>query len=121
MQRPATMASLIVPGASQPGVQHFSRALPQGVVRSTLVNRAYAPLTNQPTERSGPFTPGLVCSCGQANPDSCVRSLAGTLPFDDTPLSRQILHTNLMASPYEPLSISPVQTYLLLRASPLAT
>jgi hypothetical protein len=115
------MAPLIVPAGSEPDVHQYSRALPQGAVLTTLVNRAYAPVSNQRNERSGPYSAGLVCSCGQANPDACVRTLQGTMPFHDNELSRQLLKSNLKAAPYAPLPISPVQAFLQLRAGPLST
>lgn len=67
---------------------------------------------------AGPYTPSLVCGCGQPNPDSCVNSMAGTMPFEDSSLSRDWMRQAFSsAPPYMPLE-GPVQAFLKMRAGP---
>jgi hypothetical protein len=79
----------------------------------------YASLTDMPSTEAGPYTPQLACDRGQANPDSCVTSLQGTRPYLDAPLSRAMMEASYSSSPF--VSVTPVQAYLQLRASPLNT
>lgn len=111
------VGSLFVPPRTTPHTEFFARTLQRGVVNTTISNMPYASLTDLPTTEAGPYTPQLACGCGQANPDSCVTSLQGTPPYLDAPLSRSMMDASYNSSPF--LSITPVQAYLQLRASPL--
>ena len=119
MPNPASAAvgSLFVPPRSTPNTEFFARVTQRGVVNTTVSNMPYASLTNMRTTEAGPFIPQMACGCGQANPDSCVKTLGGTSPFLDAPLSREMMEASYDSSPY--LSVTPVQAYLQLRASPL--
>ena len=111
------LGSLCVSPRSTPNTEFFSRVLQRGVVNTTVSNMPYASLTNTRATEAGPFIPQMACGCGQANPDSCVESLGGTSPFLDAPLSREMMEASYNSSPY--LSVTPVQAYMQLRASPL--
>ena len=111
------MAPLVVPSDVSQHVQVFSRAQPNGVVRTTISNLPYASVTDMIVTEAGAYTSSVSCACGQSNPDSCVLPRSITAPFVDSTLSHDYLRQSYSSSPY--LSISPVQAYLQLRAAPL--
>ncbi len=113
------IGSLFVPSRSAPNTEFFARVHQRDVVNTTVSNMPYASLTEMRTTEAGPYTPQLACACGHANPDTCVTRQQGTPPYLDAPLSRAMMDASYDSSPF--LSVTPVQAYLQLRASPLNT
>ena len=110
------MAPLFVPNASVSGTRQYSRVQSIGAVHTTVSNLPYASVTDMRVVEAGPYTPSLVCGCGQPNPDSCVESLAGTMPYLDSALSRERMREAFSTPPYMP--VGPVQAFLQMRAGP---
>ena len=114
---PSAMGSLFVPSRAQKNVRFFARGRPEGVVHTTVANQPYAPVSNIAVVEAGPFIPALDCACGQANPDTCVRNLQGTMPYLDLALSREERKDLYESAPH--VTLSPVQAYLAMRAAPI--